>query len=166
MTDFGLSQGISALAALFVVHLLVVASPGPAFLAVSRTAISSSRTAGVIAAGGLATGALIWAIATMFGLDVLFAGHYATETLGVRALGERPTLDQEPLEALAHALGGEAPLAERPDAVTQRDLIVGEVEVHAQTFSFGRPSSRSEITLRSTSLVPPPTVSAGANRKP
>jgi threonine efflux protein len=55
------------------VHLLVVASPGPAFLAVSRTAISSSRTAGIIAAGGLATGALIWAIATMFGLDVLFA---------------------------------------------------------------------------------------------
>ena len=73
MTDFSLSQGVSALAALFVVHLLVVASPGPAFLAVSRTAISSSRTAGIIAAGGLATGALIWAVATMFGLDVLFA---------------------------------------------------------------------------------------------
>ena len=73
MTDFSLSQGVSALAALFVVHLLVVASPGPAFLAVSRTAISTSRAAGIIAAGGLATGALIWAIATMFGLDVLFA---------------------------------------------------------------------------------------------
>ena len=37
------------MAALFVVHLLVVASPGPAFLAVSRTAISSSRAAGIIA---------------------------------------------------------------------------------------------------------------------
>ena len=73
MTDFSLSQGVSALAALFVVHLLVVASPGPAFLAVSRTAISTSRSAGIIAAGGLATGALIWAIATMFGLDILFA---------------------------------------------------------------------------------------------
>ena len=73
MTDFTLSQGLSALAALFFVHLLVVASPGPAFFAVSRTAISSSRAAGITAAGGLATGALIWAIATMFGLDVLFA---------------------------------------------------------------------------------------------
>ena len=73
MTDISLSQGVSALAALFVVHLLVVASPGPAFLAVSRTAISSSRAAGIIAAGGLATGALIWAVATMFGLDILFA---------------------------------------------------------------------------------------------
>jgi threonine/homoserine/homoserine lactone efflux protein len=73
MTDFSLSQGLSALTALFVVHLLVVASPGPAFLAVSRTAISSSRAAGVVAAGGMATGALIWALATLFGLGILFA---------------------------------------------------------------------------------------------
>ena len=73
MTDLSLSQGLSALAALFVVHLLVVASPGPAFLAVSRTAIGSSRTAGVVAAGGMAAGAVIWAVATLFGLDILFA---------------------------------------------------------------------------------------------
>jgi len=73
VTDFSLSQGVSALAALFVVHLLVVASPGPAFLAVSRTAISTSRAAGVVAAGGMATGALIWAVATLFGLHILFA---------------------------------------------------------------------------------------------
>lgn len=73
MTDVSLSQGVSALAALFVVHLLVVASPGPAFLAVSRTAISSSRTAGVTAAAAMATGALIWAVATLFGLHILFA---------------------------------------------------------------------------------------------
>src|SRR5262245_66556039 len=73
MTDITLSQGVSALAALFAVHLLVVASPGPAFLAVSRTAISSSRAAGVTAAAAMATGALIWAIATLFGLDILFA---------------------------------------------------------------------------------------------
>ena len=73
MTDFSLSQGVSALAALFVVHLLVVASPGPAFLAVSRTAISTSRAAGVVAAAAMATGAVIWAIATLFGLHVLFA---------------------------------------------------------------------------------------------
>jgi threonine/homoserine/homoserine lactone efflux protein len=73
MTDLSLSQGVSALAALFAVHLLVVASPGPAFLAVSRTAISASRAAGVVAASGMATGALIWAIATLFGLGILFA---------------------------------------------------------------------------------------------
>lgn len=73
MMDLSLSQGLSALAALFAVHLLVVASPGPAFLAVSRTAISTSRTAGVTAAAAMATGALIWAVATLFGLDVLLA---------------------------------------------------------------------------------------------
>ena len=73
MMDLSLSQGLSALAALFAVHLLVVASPGPAFLAVSRTAISTSRAAGVTAAAAMATGALIWAVATMFGLDVLLA---------------------------------------------------------------------------------------------
>ncbi|MEZ5830291.1 MAG: LysE family transporter [Dongiaceae bacterium] len=73
MPDVSLSQGLSALAALFAVHLLVVASPGPAFLAVSRTAIGVSRSAGVTAAAAMATGALIWAVATLFGLHVLFA---------------------------------------------------------------------------------------------
>ncbi len=72
MTDVSLSQGLSALTALAVVHLLVCASPGPAFLAVSRTAIGTSRAAGIIAAAGMATGALIWAVATLLGLHVLF----------------------------------------------------------------------------------------------
>jgi threonine efflux protein len=73
MTEFNLSQGVSVLAALAAVHLLVVASPGPAFLAVSRTAISTSRSAGLVAAAAMATGALIWAVATLFGLHILFA---------------------------------------------------------------------------------------------
>ena len=71
--DFSLSQGVSVLAAFAAVHLLVAASPGPAFLAVSRTAIGTSRSAGLIAAAAMATGALVWAIATFFGLHVLFA---------------------------------------------------------------------------------------------
>jgi threonine efflux protein len=73
MTDFSLSQGVSVLAAFAAVHLLVAASPGPAFLAVSRTAIGASRSAGLIAAAAMATGAVIWAVATFFGLHVLFA---------------------------------------------------------------------------------------------
>jgi threonine efflux protein len=71
--DFSVAQGVSALAAFAMVHLLVAASPGPAFLAVSRTAIGMSRSAGVIAAGAMATGALIWAVGTLLGLHVLFA---------------------------------------------------------------------------------------------
>ncbi len=73
MTDFSLSQGVSVLAAFAAVHLLVAASPGPAFLAVSRTAIGASRSAGLIAAAAMATGALVWAVATFFGLHLLFA---------------------------------------------------------------------------------------------
>ena len=73
MTDFSLSHGASVLAAFAAVHLLVAASPGPAFLAVSRTAIGTSRTAGLIAAAAMATGALVWAVATFFGLHLLFA---------------------------------------------------------------------------------------------
>lgn len=73
MTDFSLSQGVSVLAAFAAVHLLVVASPGPAFLAVSRTAIGASRSAGLIAAAAMSTGAMIWAVATFLGLHVLFA---------------------------------------------------------------------------------------------
>jgi threonine efflux protein len=68
-----LSHGVSVLAAFAAVHLLVAASPGPAFLAVSRTAIGTSRSAGLIAAAAMATGALVWAVATFFGLHVLFA---------------------------------------------------------------------------------------------
>jgi threonine efflux protein len=67
------SHGASVLAAFAAVHLLVAASPGPAFLAVSRTAIGTSRSAGLIAAAAMATGALVWAVATFFGLHVLFA---------------------------------------------------------------------------------------------
>ena len=73
MTDFSLSQGVSVLAAFAAVHLLVAASPGPAFLAVSRTAIGASRSAGLIAAAAMSTGAVIWAVATFLGLHVLFA---------------------------------------------------------------------------------------------
>jgi threonine efflux protein len=73
MTDFSLSQGVSVLAAFAAVHLLVAASPGPAFLAVSRTAIGASRSAGLIAAAAMATGAVVWAVATFFGLHLLFA---------------------------------------------------------------------------------------------
>ena len=73
MTDLSLSQGVSVLAAFAAVHLLVAASPGPAFLAVSRTAIGASRSAGLIAAAAMSTGAVIWAVATFLGLHVLFA---------------------------------------------------------------------------------------------
>lgn len=69
---FTLAQGLSVLATFIAVHLLIAMSPGPAFLAVSRTAIGTSRKAGLVAAAAMASGAVIWAIGTLLGLHILF----------------------------------------------------------------------------------------------
>jgi threonine/homoserine/homoserine lactone efflux protein len=54
-------------------HLLAAASPGPSFLKVARTAVSSSRDHGLMAALAMAVGAGIWALAVLVGLAGLFA---------------------------------------------------------------------------------------------
>jgi RhtB (resistance to homoserine/threonine) family protein len=55
------------------VHLLAVASPGPTFLVVARTAATQSRGAALVAALAVAVGALVWAMAALFGLQALLA---------------------------------------------------------------------------------------------
>ncbi|MBI3198177.1 MAG: LysE family transporter [Rhodospirillales bacterium] len=62
-----------ALASLAVVHLLAVASPGPSTVLVIQTAAVSGRRAGLLAAFAMMLGALVWAAAALFGLQVLFA---------------------------------------------------------------------------------------------
>lgn len=62
-----------ALAGLAVVHLLAVASPGPSTVLVIQTAAVSGRRAGLLAAFAMTLGALVWAAAALFGLQVLFA---------------------------------------------------------------------------------------------
>jgi len=62
-----------ALAGLAVVHLLAVASPGPSTVLVIQTAAGSGRRAGLLAASAMMVGALAWAAAALFGLQVLFA---------------------------------------------------------------------------------------------
>jgi len=52
----------------------------------------------------------------------------------------------------AHGIEREAPVEERAHALLQRDLVVGELEVHQR--SFGRPSTRSPTMLRFTCDVP------------
>ena len=61
-----------ALAGLAVVHLLAVASPGPSTVLVIQTAAVSGRRAGLLAAFAMMLGALVWAAAALFGLQVLF----------------------------------------------------------------------------------------------
>ncbi|WP_178130408.1 LysE family transporter [Reyranella sp. CPCC 100927] len=53
------------------VHLLAVASPGPTFLVVARTAATGSRAAALVAAVAVGIGALVWATAALFGLQAL-----------------------------------------------------------------------------------------------
>ncbi|MDP1840138.1 MAG: LysE family transporter [Reyranella sp.] len=62
-----------ALAGLAVVHLLAVASPGPSTVLVIQTAAVSGRRAGLLAAFAMMLGALVWAAAALYGLQVLFA---------------------------------------------------------------------------------------------
>lgn len=62
-----------ALAGLALVHLLAVASPGPSTVLVIQTAAVSGRRAGLLAAFAMMLGALFWAAAALFGLQILFA---------------------------------------------------------------------------------------------
>lgn len=48
-------------------------SPGPSFLMVARTAVTSSRSAGLAAALGMGTGGAMFAVAALAGLQAVFA---------------------------------------------------------------------------------------------
>ncbi len=61
------------LASLGLFHLLAVISPGPSLIAVIQTSISSSRKEGILNALGFGVGSVVWAVAAIFGLNVLFA---------------------------------------------------------------------------------------------
>jgi threonine/homoserine/homoserine lactone efflux protein len=64
---------VAALAGLWVVHLLAVASPGPSTVLVIQTAAMSGRRVGLLAAFAMMLGALAWAAAALYGLQILFA---------------------------------------------------------------------------------------------
>ncbi|MBK1668427.1 hypothetical protein CKO28_10310 [Rhodovibrio sodomensis] len=66
-------ETLAALATLWFVHLLAVISPGPSLLVVVRSAIAGSRGQGTRVACGLGLGTLVWSLAALFGLGVLFA---------------------------------------------------------------------------------------------
>jgi threonine efflux protein len=61
------------LAGVMLVNLLGAASPGPAFLVVSRTAVGQSRRAGIATGLGVSAATVIWAFATIHGLALLLA---------------------------------------------------------------------------------------------
>ena len=64
---------VAALAGLALVHLLAVASPGPSTVLVIQASAVSGRRAGLLAAFAMMLGALVWAAAALYGLQILFA---------------------------------------------------------------------------------------------
>jgi threonine/homoserine/homoserine lactone efflux protein len=60
-----------ALIQILVVLAIGVISPGPSFILVARTAVAVSRVAAISAAFGMATGAIVLAVAALLGLNAL-----------------------------------------------------------------------------------------------
>ncbi len=65
-------ESILILIGVAAVHLLAVMSPGPSFLVVARASVARSRGAGIWSAFGMGVGSVVWALAALFGLDLLF----------------------------------------------------------------------------------------------
>ena len=63
---------LSAFLAAWALHLIAAASPGPAVLMAARTGVTEGFRTGVWLAAGIAAGAVVWAVAALFGLAVLF----------------------------------------------------------------------------------------------
>ncbi len=65
-------ESILILTGFVAVHLLAVMSPGPSFLVVARASVARSRRSAIWSALGMGAGSVVWALAALFGLDVLF----------------------------------------------------------------------------------------------
>jgi threonine/homoserine/homoserine lactone efflux protein len=63
---------LTAFFAAWMLHLVAAASPGPAVLMTARTGMTEGFLTGVWVAVGVALGAVVWAIAALFGLAILF----------------------------------------------------------------------------------------------
>ena len=63
---------LAAFLAAWALHLVAAASPGPAVLMAARTGVTEGFRTGVWLALGLGLGAVVWAVAALFGLAVLF----------------------------------------------------------------------------------------------
>lgn len=63
---------VSAFLAAWLLHLIAAATPGPTILMSARIGVTEGMRTGVFYALGCAFGALVWAVAALFGLAVLF----------------------------------------------------------------------------------------------
>lgn len=64
---------LAAFAAFALLSLLAAISPGPAVIMAARTGLAEGFRTGALLAAGIGAGAVVWASAAMFGLNILFA---------------------------------------------------------------------------------------------
>ncbi|WP_087000506.1 LysE family translocator [Rhizobium sullae] len=67
-----MTANLLSLFAIGLVQLLAVISPGPSFLITAQTAAARSRSDGLKVAIGLGSGSVLWAVAALLGLNMLF----------------------------------------------------------------------------------------------
>jgi threonine/homoserine/homoserine lactone efflux protein len=76
----------SAFIAVVLLHLMAAISPGPAVLMAARTGVTRGFAAGAALAVGIGVGGVVWAMAALFGLAMLF--EYAPMLLtGFKLIG-------------------------------------------------------------------------------
>ncbi|WP_022703847.1 LysE family translocator [Pseudorhodobacter ferrugineus] len=63
---------LTAFLAVALLHLMAAISPGPAVLMAARTGVTEGLRTGTFLAFGIGAGAVIWAMAALFGLAVIF----------------------------------------------------------------------------------------------
>ncbi len=64
---------IAAFIAFALLSLFAAVSPGPAVLMAARTGLTEGFRTGAMLAAGIGAGAVVWAAAAMFGLNIVFA---------------------------------------------------------------------------------------------
>ncbi|MEM0899019.1 MAG: LysE family translocator [Pseudomonadota bacterium] len=86
------------------------ASPGPNLVAVASTSLSQGRVAGLAVVGGVASGMLVWSLATAFGLSVVLE-LFPASLIALKLLGGAYLL-------WLAIKGVRSALANRPGAIT------------------------------------------------
>lgn len=63
---------LAAFLAVALLHLMAAISPGPAVLMAARTGVTEGLRTGAFLAAGIGVGGVIWAMAALFGLNLVF----------------------------------------------------------------------------------------------
>ena len=63
---------LTAFIAVALLHLMAAISPGPAVLMAARTGVTEGMRTGMFLAMGIGAGAVVWAAAALFGLNLVF----------------------------------------------------------------------------------------------